>query len=546
MKKSLCLALVLMGAALFSVPLAFAWVDSGRENILITEEILYGNPAEASGIILKIPSHWGRRLLWNTEYHIGSGKEAESSFSFSSEEVSWASQARIDASLQTAGGAGFGMAYAEGYTEQEIPDLGNEVYQDIFEQIKERTGKGEKYTETVRLADYTPVHPLTFEIEGQSISYQGDFNAVKVFLTEYFGVSSAEDRIEATVEKDGEGRIVSFQCRPVLSDDSIIISGAAADGGEGIYYVYDLVNAETGECVDRGQNRGIFYFPYEKREGGSLWNMDLTQVRKVCVYPEGAIPIQMLVCREEGMLCLAVMEKEGYSLFLYSLDGEIPVPLQQIPIGRNHFSGNAAHLQERKNSGFVPEGDAENGGGTESSGGTWHSGSSAGGWGQMSTAGKEEVGLPYFCRISMEDGGILATWSDNSFSFAAGGNGEYRLWCDGIFPDAGKADFYDECAFPKENVCIFDGERLVLAAYESWYRLNVVTAVYHEDGLVYAGRYLHSLEGDMDAGGGGSYFDYQNSIVPQGIRLQMPHYWWIYEGGSGRAETVEPLEMFYE
>ena len=66
MRKSLWVAFFWMGLALVGIPLAWALVDSGKERILITEEVLGGDPEAASGVTLRVASHWSGNLLWDT------------------------------------------------------------------------------------------------------------------------------------------------------------------------------------------------------------------------------------------------------------------------------------------------------------------------------------------------------------------------------------------------------------------------------------------------------------------------------------------------
>ena len=128
------------------------------------------------------------------------------------------------------------------------------------------------------------------------------------------------------------------------------------------------------------------------------------------------------------------------------------------------------------------------------------------------------------------------TWEDNRFAFIARENGQYRLWCSGVFPENVEKDSGNP--FPNEQVCLFDGERLILAAYENWYSTNVLLSVYDEQGQTYSGRYVHSGQEDMDAG-----YDFHSRIVPQGVRPGSPDFS-MRMGIGNNAEIVEPLQMF--
>lgn len=469
MKKSLFLSLFLLGLAVISLPAALILADSGKEKILISEEVLSGDPAEAEGIVLRIPSQWERQLLWDTEYIIGSGKETESRFTFSSKQISWkAPEMRVQVGLGFFLNSDFSATYEAGSTSF---DWGY-GYHEIISGVAERTKSGEANTEIVRFGDYSPNHPLTFEMLGTNVSYEGDYLKNCDYLSNYFHIQAAEDRAEVTVEKNAQGDIINVIFRHLNSDDAVVILNSAVDEGEGIYFVYCLLNAETNEYADRGQNSGIFYFPYERQESGFL-EVDMTQVRKVQDFPGRIIPLEMLTDDAGEFLFLAAEDEEGCSLFVYRLEGEIPVLTCQIPVKTGHASA---------------------------------------------------------CSMSLEAGGILLTWNDNSFSFVAEEKGRYREWCSGTFPES-------SIPFFREHVCIFDGERLALAAYESWYGTNVLLTVYGEQGQTYSGRYVHSGNDDRDAG-----YDERSRIVPQGARSGRPGGGWSW--GTGDEEPVKPLEIF--
>ena len=167
MKNSLLVSLFILGLTILSLPAALFMVNREKEKILINEEVLLGNPAEAAGITLKIPSHWGRQLLWDTEYTIGSGVEAESHFIFSSVPVSWkATEETTSAGLRIQFDWDFWTTYVENNTNS--------------------NGENNTRSEIIRIADYSANYPLAFDIEGHSVQYEGDYNEACNYLRDYF------------------------------------------------------------------------------------------------------------------------------------------------------------------------------------------------------------------------------------------------------------------------------------------------------------------------------------------------------------------------
>ena len=480
MKKSLILSLLLAVLGVCALPGALLLADSGKERIQIREEVLSGNPAEAAGVVLRIPAHWGRRLLWDTEYVIGAGAEAESSFTFSAGQVFWkGSEERAQAFLRFQDE--YNASFSEGYTALREEYGG---FYEIIDSVARQTENGETCTETIWLEDYGFHYPLDL-VTNFSVQVDGNYMQASGYLGDFFHIGTGEDIAEVTVKKNLQGQIEEAAFRQLDSDGDVEIVSAAADGGQGIYLAFGLRDRTTGEAVDRGQNRGIFYFPYETEDKG-VRRVDLTQVKKLQDISDDINPLEMLTDKERKTLLLTVEDQEGFSLLVYRLEEETPILSDRIPVKAGHGS---------------------------------------------------------FCRMWAEDGGILLTFDDNSFSFVAEETGQYREWCRGVFPGSAEADADSGNPFPKEQECLFDGKRLTLAAYEDWNSLNVLLAVYDGTSLTYSGRYVHSGNEDRDAES-----DPACRLLPQGYREGRPQdYWDVWEWGNWRYytdENPEPLEIF--
>lgn len=495
MKKALFLGLILISAAMLSIPLAVKRVNGGKEKIVITQEVLSGDPEAAAGVTLRIPSHWDGRLCWDTEYLIGGEGGAKSDFSFLSRQLRWGGTGEKRIGIYFEGGMNDlgAVELAEGVARSRILVPDPLRMDEIIGRTEEEAGG----TLTVSIGDYYDFYPVFMWLEGDSVAYEGDYREVIDYLTEYFHISVGEDRWEFAAQKEKDAAEIPRDSWEISEEDQIFMGSASVLGKEGFYFTYDVWDAESGMSVDRGQNRGIFFFPYTTREN-TMGQIDLTQVRKLCGLPEELCPQGLLADEEAGELYLAARDSEGYRLFVYRIEAEglrLAQELAMDPAGQHIGHGSAA-------AGRTAE--------QEAPGGAVLMGPAAA---EPALVEQAPVELE---KMSFCEGGILVTWSDNSFCFLVRDEKGYRIWCQEMFPDPGERTAYETAPFSEENVCAFDGERLVLAAYERRGSLNVVLAVYGQEGQRYGGLYRHSSEGDWDGG-----FGSPEGISPQGNRSQL-------------------------
>ncbi len=499
MKKTAIITFAVFAVVLAALPLASWKVDGEKTSIDITEEPLVGNPAAASGITLRVASCFGEKLswsgnskkgvnlLWDTEYTIGSGEGAKSTFAFSSKGTGWSSQDiffDIVCSLIPHYGTTFNGSF-------ETADAAELPMWEIVHRVAERTQAGEERRETVRIADYYAYYPVSrFDVQAnkrvvyQEEAFQGD---VLAYLSDFFRIPTGEDTLMVRVIKDENGKISLAEMGFAATGD-LQLGSVSAFGQEGCYYTFvPVYGGETGEenqdqtfraYGDREYNSGIFYIPYE--QGDNTLSVDRSQIKKVCELPKDEIPVMMVLDEDRGLLYLGSRGKNAFYLSIYAPNGEEGVLIEHIQV----LSGRQG----------------ENG----------------------------RSDFPLWRQMTVEDGGILITWQDNSFSFVAEDKGEFKLWYSGSFPVNGMEEhifsqevsgshelrsflenksytdfgnnFFDpgqniqngnDC-FTNGNACLFDGERLVLASLVDWQHVNVLLSVYYEDGLAYCGLYRHS------------------------------------------------------
>lgn len=498
MKRSAVISILIIGIALLGLPLAIEKVNNGKENVVIIQEVLSGSPEAARGVTLRMASHWDGNLLWNTEYTIGGG-DTESLFTFSGAAVRWGSQECRSAKADFLYGSGFGTAvgnYDKVVGADWLP------YPEIIRAVADRTQPGEKRGETVEIGEYYEYYPVSFELSGSSVKYLGDYDENLKYLTGLFQISTAQDCLRVETEKLPEGNLAAVSGRNDTDGEDIMIAQASAFGTEGCYYAFCCEDMKTGKRADRGENGGIFYLPFTETKG---WmQVDLTQMRLMCPLPENILPVGMLLDEEKEYLYLVAEGEEDWRLYTYTLNGEAPVLAQELMIRQGKESLQNAFYQED-----ILE--------------------------EREYLDLETDDYLYFRRIQRVEGGLLITWNDNGFSFVTLEGGRYRLWCGGCFP-------YNHSTkpFSWENTCAFDGERLVLAAFENWQSMNVLLTVYEEGEEAYCGLYHYS-------GGEDLYPDRFNrgGILPQGRNYSW--YPYVQYGRDsvlpGTDVVIRPLEV---
>lgn len=431
MKKTLISFFVAAGLIIFLLPAAFIAVEGKKDQVIITQEVLFGDPGAASGITLAIASHWNRHLLWNTEYTIGEEKTTKSKFTFSGKSILWGWERGTNANFYfgTAKSAiENGKNSSVACTESAFPEIANKVAY--------RT-RDSKYSEIVSIAEYYEVYPLIFRTEGSMAKYHCDRGTTK-YLSELFHISPAKDRLEVVVEKNSDGRPSLIQQRIVREDLPVFLVNLSAEAQDGIYYTYRLEAGNREENIDRGQNSGIFFIPC--RGEGEARQIELLEMKRSCEFLSDVVPLELKLNKSGDILYLSAKSKGGYSLFVYQLDGEVHLK-QEICLENIRDTSNYCQMSLVDGGVLL----------------TWNDN-------QFSFVEEEE--------------GEYFWWCSGIFPQTMG-----ELSEEGV-----------QNPFPRENVLSFDGTRLVLAAFENWENMEIRLVVYNREGELYCGRYKNSQD----------------------------------------------------
>lgn len=305
--------------------LAAAVCMAGREKeeVVVTEESVLGDPGAAEGFVLEWKTDWQEQLLWNTRYTIGT-EETVTGFSFRAKKAKWSRPAEEKVRLEIYGSWG-----GSG-----ILEPGDAIWPEIALAAAERTEPGERHTERLRFADYYEYYPVEFHVtKNNSIYYYDNSDGEeKNFWTDFFRIPVPEEHIlEVTVEKDAEGNCIFINCNS--SEGGLGVYAVCAFGETDCYFTFACRTAD-GESTATEGAYGIFYLS------------DVTAGRKesvevVCGLEDGVEPVAM--CRREDVLYLAAVEDGMFGVRVYRLEGEIPVLQQKAAVCRAEETENV-HL----------------------------------------------------------------------------------------------------------------------------------------------------------------------------------------------------------
>lgn len=484
MKRSFLVMVLLTGFAFWILIAGTGYVNQGKDQVEITEQIRYGDIAEAEGISFYMQTHWNTKLLWDTEYQIGNPAQTKTKFQFcqrgkmASFEVTMP-EIVIDVPNQ------FSMIGVNLFDlqESELP------YALIFKEVAERTAAGEGRTEEVFLSDYYVYYPLHFEVQSSKIASVMVSEDAQEMINQRIRIPVLLDhKAEFFVRKNGSGEVEELRYRNLEGGISIQISGVVLDTG--CYFsltCYDseeqlldmeFLNAmfldtarfrsEEQEIQDVQEIQnieafqikyGIYCLPYHWESGERLFGepyavLEFENIE--CVYPLETGGSTVLTLQEEENRFL-LLTKEADDVVLRVLKKDTKEILQRIEV----------------------------------------------------LAWEEGEG---FQNLKMENNGLLITMRSGKICFLTKDEtGFYQKQLDGNFDKIEEG--WERNSLILDSVFQWDGERLAVAGFLHGTN-SVYLAVFKEEGMVFLGYYQHSGDLDWALGFGG--------IQPMGkLRLEM-------------------------
>lgn len=297
MKKRLMLYVFLVLIAVVALSGAALAGFLIQDDITIEAHTLSGDVSAAKGLELTVHAQRNSNLTWDTTFPATAAFQAVTDFTYHPNGVSFSQDAYLHFSTASLNGA-------TSTTLENLMEERNRWSDFLIEPIRElarELAPGEEKTETVTVADYWEIYPLSLYLSIPNVTYYDEGETS--FLTNYFHIPvPAELTVDITVSLDEDGECVQATINPT-GEESYGICSAELVTEQGIYL--GLYSCEPGETVDFSHIQG----------GYGIYRIPLPQE------DDYALPVEDI----ENILPLSAEDVEAVSLLESPWDGIIEV-----------------------------------------------------------------------------------------------------------------------------------------------------------------------------------------------------------------------------
>lgn len=288
-------------------------VNGAREKMDVRETVLAGDPAAAAGLSVTCHTRdWDGHLLWDTAFTPGGAEQAKTVFrlSGSGEEDPhrWSDSVRLEQANDL-----FGIGGNVSLDDQEYPPYLMRPIRDVAS----RTAAGEERTETIRISDYYDCYPLDLEVYSQKYPHDSIsvYSEEYKWLGDYFQVKADAAAVrEVTVEKDGEGQVVSakMDLQPQQGDSGGRLDSCGVVTKQGIFLIVESVDVSgiPDERLTCRDGPGVHLIRYREDREDEPVESYLDLFEPELFYPTGdAQTLWLGVSPGESELLLYTLEK---------------------------------------------------------------------------------------------------------------------------------------------------------------------------------------------------------------------------------------------
>lgn len=323
MRKSLILTLVLVVLSACGFGFAHAVVSAQEDKVVVTEQVVAGDPDVAAGVRVQMRTKCADHLLWETRYAVGAPEGTYSDFTFSRGLIYDSDPYYGNIELHTFSG---GSSYSGAFNvDAEAEDVDENVPFGVklFRAVAENTDPGSTHTEVLYVRDYYEYFPLDpYFYCPESLSDVTE-KLITEAVTAFFRIPVPEDyRMNVTVKKEANGAICEMGMEdfghPGLSlwTNSVVLGGVC-------YFTVNMTD-DNGALLDTRDipgGTGIYRLSY----GGEDVSLDT-----VFPFDPEATAYDLHLSTDQSKLLLTTLEDDTY--YLTIIDRETMTALQKLPV----------------------------------------------------------------------------------------------------------------------------------------------------------------------------------------------------------------------
>lgn len=314
MKKRLILYVALVLIAVVGLSSAALAGFLIQDDITIEAHTLSGDVSAAEGLTLTVYAQRNGNLTWDTTFPATAASQAVTDFTYHLDGISSSDGVYLD----------FSTASLNGTTSTTLENLMEERNRwsdfliEPIQKLARELAPGEEKTETVTVADYWEIYPLTLYLNLPNDSTYYDEGETS-FLTNYFHIPvPAELTVDIAVSLDEDGECVQATINPT-GEESYGFCSADLVTEQGIYL--GLYSCEPGETVDFSHIQGgygIYRIPLPQEDAYALPVEDIENILPLSAEDVEAVSllespwdgIIEVFTVEQGTLRLRLLEEE--------------------------------------------------------------------------------------------------------------------------------------------------------------------------------------------------------------------------------------------
>lgn len=305
MRKALALTLALFLLSVGGIALAHGYINSSRDEVVIREQVQYGDKSAAEGLTAQVRAQHNSQLFWDTSYTVGDVPVTSTEYSFYSTQK------------HNNYGAPSGLQLSENIGEHENLSGISLAYKELYDTVE----PGESAEKTVNLKDYYDYYPFSVTLRlpnysfirqwGENINKNDGGTEIVSALTDFFKIPILDEHranisIERHLRDDGTSSSYSDE------GDSFGIYTLDVLTDEACYFTFDPRTSE-GNIVDTSLipgGYGIYCLPYSTDGRGNTTSVDTDGLRMVYpLNPESQLFYLRL--SEDGTKLLLHTQEEG-------------------------------------------------------------------------------------------------------------------------------------------------------------------------------------------------------------------------------------------